>query len=74
MLPLNVQLTQDEISLVVVKGTNHATTPVDPTIVQQNLLTGGTERLVALWRVVLDGINDQHFNAVVYSAKKLECV
>ena len=47
----------DEISLVVVKGTNHATTPVDPTIVQQNLLTGGTERLVALWRVVLDGIN-----------------
>lgn len=47
----------DEISLVVVKGTNHATTPADPTIVQQNLLTGGTERLVALWRVVLDGIN-----------------
>jgi len=47
----------DEISLVVVKGTNHATTPVDPTIVQQDLLTGGTERLVALWRVVLDGIN-----------------
>lgn len=47
----------DEISLVVVKGTNHPTTPVDPTIVQQNLLTGGTERLVALWRVVLDGIN-----------------
>ena len=47
----------DEISLVVVKGSNHATTPVDPTIVQQNLLTGGTERLVALWRVSLDGIN-----------------
>ncbi len=47
----------DEISLVVVKGTNNATTPVDPTIVQQNLLTGGTERLVALWRVALDGIN-----------------
>lgn len=47
----------DEISLVVVKGTNHATTPVDPTIVQQNLLTGGTERLVALWRVSVDGIN-----------------
>ena len=47
----------DEISLVVVKGTNHATAPVDPTIVQQDLLTGGTERLVALWRVVLDGIN-----------------
>lgn len=47
----------DEISLVVVKGSNHPTTPVDPTIVQQDLLTGGTERLVALWRVVLDGIN-----------------
>ena len=47
----------DEISLVVVKGTNQAITPVDPTIVQQNLLTGGTERLVALWRVSLDGIN-----------------
>lgn len=47
----------DEISLVVVKGTNHPTTPVDPTIVQQDLLTGGTERLVSLWRVVLDGIN-----------------
>lgn len=47
----------DEISLVVVKGTNHPTTPVDPTIVQQNLLTGGTERLFPLWRVSLDGIN-----------------
>ena len=47
----------DEISLVVVNGTNHPTTPVDPTIVQQNLLTGGTERLFPLWRVSLDGIN-----------------
>ena len=47
----------DVISLVVVKGTNSATTPVDPTIIQQDLLTGGTERLFPLWRVSLDGIN-----------------
>lgn len=47
----------DVISLVVVKGTNSATTPVDPTIIQQDLLTGGTERLFPLWRVSLDGVN-----------------
>ena len=47
----------DVISLVVVKGTNDPSTPVDPTIVQQDLLTGGTERLFPLWRVSLDGIN-----------------
>src|SRR5574344_136705 len=47
----------DVISLVVVKGTNSATTPVDPAVTQQDLLTGGTERLFPLWRVSLDGIN-----------------
>ena len=47
----------DVISLVVVKGTNSATTPADPTIIRQDLLTGGTERLFPLWRVSIDGIN-----------------
>ena len=47
----------DVISLVVVKGTNSATTPVDPTIIQQDLLVGGTERLFPLWRVSIDGID-----------------
>ena len=47
----------DVISLAVVKGTNDPSTPVDPTITQQDLLTGGTERLFPLWRVSLDGIN-----------------
>lgn len=47
----------DVISLVVVKGTNDPSTPVDPTITQQDLLAGGTERLFPLWRVSLDGID-----------------